>query len=140
VALLPLSGRAAADRVAGADIVNVDVPGLEPIVTEEGERLHATKGGGPFTAQFRFTWPEKPPCCVNVKTSVTCIPVCVVNVDVAGTMEKSEGGLNVAVTDSAEFKMTVQTLGFVPVQAPLHPPKEDVPAVVAVSERDVPGA
>jgi hypothetical protein len=47
--------------------------------------------------------------------------------------------VNVAVTDSAEFIETVQTLGFVPVQAPLQLANTDPLAGTAVSEMAAPG-
>lgn len=127
-------------KVAGAVIVSVEVPGLEPSVKGDGETLQVANGAGPFTVQISTTDPEKPFSPVNVKASVTCAPVWVVKVVNAGLKVKSGGeGLNVAVTDWTEFIMTVQAFGSVPEQAPLHAPKTDVAAGTAVSETDVPG-
>jgi len=137
--LSSFDGRANAAKLGGAVIVSVELPGLEPRVTEAGVMLQVANGAGPFTVQVRFSCPEKPFCSVNVKASVTCAPVCVVKAVTAGARVKSVGGLNVAVTDWTEFMVTLQTFGSVPVQAPLQPPKTAVPAGVAVSETGVPG-
>src|SRR6202030_1956378 len=67
-------GRAEAVRVVGAVIVSVELLGVDPSVTDEGETLQVANGADPFTVQFRFTCPEKPFCSANVKTSVTCAP------------------------------------------------------------------
>lgn len=130
-----------AAKAAGAVIVSVEVPELEPSVTGDGETVHVAIGAGPVTAQVSVTGPEKPFCPVKVNASVTCAPVCVVKVVDAGVKVKSGGGgLNMAVTDWTEFMVTLQTFGSAPVHAPLHPPKTDGAAGAAVSETVVPGA
>src|ERR1700730_12127080 len=54
------SGIANAPRVAGAVIVNVELPELDPTATEAGETLQPAKGAGPVTTQPKFTCPEYP--------------------------------------------------------------------------------
>lgn len=93
------NGRTNAAKVAGAVIVSVAMPGLEPSVTGDGETLQVAKGAGPVTAQLRVTAPEKPFCPVSIKVSVTCIPFCVETLEGCAMRVKSGGGLNVAVTD-----------------------------------------
>jgi hypothetical protein len=112
-------GSASAAKFVGAVIVSVEVPELAPSVTGDGETLHVAIGAGPVTAQMSVTGPEKPFCPVKVKTSVTCAPVCTVKlVDAGASVKSGGGGLNVAVTVWAEFMVTLQTFGSVPVQAP----------------------
>ncbi len=120
-------------------IVRVELPELEPTDTEEGETLQVANGAGPVTMQLKFTCAEKPFCPVNINASVIRAPGCVVKVTDAGDRVKSNGGLNVAVTDWTELMVTLQTLGSIPVQPSLHPPKTDIPVGAAVSETDVPG-
>jgi len=135
------SGRATATKVDGAVIVSVELPELDPRVKEDGETLQVAIGAGPVTAQVSVSGPEKPFCPVNVSASVTCAPSCTVKiVDARASVKSGGGGLNAAVTAWAEFMVTLQTFGSVPVQAPLHPPKTDGAAGVAVRETDVPGA
>ena len=137
--LLALSnGREDATKLAGALIISVELLGLEPSVTDDGVTPQVASGVGPFTVQLKLTCPEKPFCAVNVKTSVICFPVCVINVAEAGIKVKSVAWLNVAVTVWLEFMVILQALGSLPVQAPLHPAKTEVPAGVALSATDVP--
>ncbi|SRR6266478_1430725 len=68
------SGRATAAKVVGAVIVSVELPGLPPSVTGDGETPQVAIGVGPVTAQVSVTGPEKPFCAANVKASVTCAP------------------------------------------------------------------
>jgi hypothetical protein len=119
-------------------IVRVELLGLEPTATDDGETPQVAKGVGPVTAQLKFTGPEKPFCPVNVKPSVICIPVCVVIVVEAGAKVKSCGWLKVAVTVWLEFMVMLQTFGSLPTQAPLHPVKTEVPTGVARSDTVVP--
>lgn len=97
--LVPFKGRKYVVKLDGAVIVSVELPGLEPSVTDDGETLQLASGADPLTIQLRFTCPDNPFCGVNVKVSVVCAPVRnVVFVD-AATKVKSGAGLNVAVTD-----------------------------------------
>jgi len=125
--------------LAGAVMVSVEVPALEPTVTEDCEKLQVGMGAGPVTAHVSVTGPENPFSPAKVKTSPACAPVDMVKLVDVGAKEKSGGGVNVAVTDSAADMETVQTLGFVPVQAPLHPANTDPVAGIAVSETLAPG-
>lgn len=98
-------GKENAASVAGAVIASVEVPGLEPTVTGDGETLQVAIGDGPVTAQVNVTGPEKPFCPANVKASVTCAPVCAVKVVDAGTTVKSGAGrLNVQSGEFAESR------------------------------------
>lgn len=123
----------------GAVIVSVEVPGLEPSITGDCEKLQEGNGAGPVTVQASVTGPEKPFCPANVRASVTCAPVCAVRLVAAGVKEKSGGGVKVAVTACTEFMVTLQALGSVPEQAPLHPANTDPVAGTAVRETVAPG-
>jgi hypothetical protein len=86
----------------------VELPGLDPTVTDAGDTLHDSIVTGPATVQERFAVPAKPPSSLRVSTSVTCDPTLVVRFDDAAANEKSGGGLNVAVTVCAELIVAVQ--------------------------------
>lgn len=131
-------GRTYVVKLDGAVSVSVELPGLEPSVTDEGETTQLASGADPFTTQVKFSCPDNPFCGVNVKVSVVCAPVCSVMFVEAAARVKSGAGLNVAVTDWAEFMTRVQVLGSVPVQAPLHAEKMEPGEGVAVSDTDVP--
>ena len=115
---LPIfNGRAKADKLVGAVMVSVELPGLAPRVSDEGETPQVANGAGPLTAQLKFTCPENPFCPVNVSASVACASVFRVRVEDAEAKVKSGAKANVAVTDWAEFIVTLQ-----PIVPPVQPP------------------
>ena len=117
---LPIcNGRAEADKLVGAVMVSVELPGLAPRVSDKGEIPQVANGAGPLTAQLRFTCPENPFCPINVSASVVCPPVFRVRVEDAEAKVKSGAKANVAVTACAEFMVTPQPI-VPPVQPPLH--------------------
>lgn len=119
--------------------VRVEVTEFGPRVTDAGFSLHGGKGAGPVTEQVRESALAMPPCEANVRTSLARAPCCTVRVGLAGVSEKSGGGLKVAVTDWLEFRVTLHTLGSLPVHDPLQLVKTDVPAGTARRETTVPG-
>lgn len=112
---------------------------MAPGVTVVGDNEQLARLEGPVTPQEREMTLEKPPCAAKVRTSVPCELGGNASDGLAGLTEKSGGGLNVAVTDWAEFMVTLHIVGSVPVHAPLHPAKSEGAMGTAVSETDVPG-
>jgi len=138
--VVPPNGTVNAPKLVGALTLSVELAVLVPSITEAGDTVQAANGAGPLTIQLKFTCPENPFCPINVSASVVCPPVFRVRVEDAEAKVKSGAKANVAVTDCAEFMATVQVLGSLPVQAPLHAEKIEPVAGVAVNETVVPFA
>lgn len=72
---------------------------VSPGFTETGESEQLGIGAGPLTEQDSEMVPAKLPCAANVSASVTRLPRFTARLVDAGVIEKSETGLNAAVTD-----------------------------------------
>lgn len=100
----------------GAVIVSVELP---PPASEVGESPQVGNGTGPVTLQVRLIMSVKPPCGVNVTTSVTVAPPLVLNELDAAVIVKL--GARPKVTDALVSEVILRKqpwlLG-VPVQAP----------------------
>jgi hypothetical protein len=113
---------------------------LLPGATEDGETEQVGIGAEPTTVQASWTFPEKPCCAVIDRESLPVPPRLTIKLLDARVIEKSGGGLKVAVMDSVALRVISQLCGSVPVHAPLQPPKLDDPEGAAVRETAVPGA
>lgn len=112
----------------------------DPGVTLFGEILQVGEGATPTTEQVSAMAALKPPCEEKLKTSLTLLPAFTVRLAAAGVKVKSGGGLKVAVTVWSAVKVMLQTLGSLPVQAPLQLPKMEFPDGTALIEMVLPGA